>query len=103
MSKNVLFEIYTKEKVISNAREDLFYSNNFEEVISLFENLKSNIKIFFVAGDIGVLKQKTMTFCEKKNNLYFIATGMGNKTLDNYLKILISSDGEILSIKPFYF
>ena len=37
---------------------------------SLFDELESKIKIFFVAGDIGVLKQKTLIFCEKKDNLY---------------------------------
>ena len=61
------------------------------------------MKIFFIAGDVGVLKERTALFCEKKMNSYFIATGMGNKMLDNYLKILISSNGEILSIKPVFY
>ena len=39
----------------------------------------------------------------KKKNLYFIATGMGNKRLDNYLKVIISPYGEILTLKPIFY
>ena len=88
------------ERIISNVGDKFFYKSNFDDVISLFDKLERKTKIFFVAGDIGVIKQKTLIFCEKKDNLYFIATGMGNKRLDNYLEILISSEGKILSIQP---
>ena len=103
ITHHVIWQNYTKEKVLSNVKQEFFSKSNFEDVISIFKSLESKIKVYFVAGDIGVLKKKTMIFCEKKNNFYFIATGMGNKRLDNYLKVLISSDGEILSIKPIFF
>jgi len=104
ITHHAIWQNYTKEKIWSNAKKDLFINNNFKEVTSLlFENLKKEIKVFFIAGDFGVFKQRTVIFCEKNRNLYFIATGMGNKRLDNYLKVLISSDGEILSIKPIFF
>jgi len=103
ITHHVIWQNYIGKKVKSNVKKDFFSKSNFGDVISLFKNLENKIKIFFVAGDIGVLKARTIIFCERKNNLYFIATGMGNKRLDNYLKILISSTGEILSIKPFFF
>jgi len=103
ITHHVIWQNYIGKKVISNVNKDFFSKSNFGDVISLFKNLENKIKIFFVAGDIGVLKDNTIIFCERKNNLYFIATGMGNKRLDNYLKILISSKGEILLIKPIFF
>ena len=104
ITHHAIWQNYTREKIWSNAKKGLFLNNNFKEVTSLlFENLKKEIKVFFIAGDFGVFKERTVIFCEKNRNLYFIATGMGNKRLDNYLKVLISSDGEILSIKPIFF
>ena len=103
ITHHVIWQKYTKEKIISNVGDKFFSNRNFNDVISLFDELESKIKIFFVAGDIGVLKQKTLIFCEKKDNLYFIATGMGNKRLDNYLKILISSEGKIVSMQPIFY
>ena len=103
ITHHVIWQNYIGKKVTSNVNKDFFSKSNFGDVISLFKNLENKIKIFFVAGDIGVLKEKTIIFCERKNNLYFIATGMGNKRLDNYLKILVSPEGEILLIKPIFF
>jgi len=103
ITHHVIWQNYIGKKVISSVDKDFFSKSNFGDVISLFKNLENKIRIFFVAGDIGVIKEKTVIFCERKNNLYFIATGMGNKRLDNYLKILISSKGEILLIKPIFF
>ena len=103
ITHHVIWKDYTDDKVISNANKDFFSNSNFEEVISLFKKLKNKTKVFFVAGDIGVFKERTVTFCEKKKNLYFIATGMGNKRLDNYLKVIISPYGEILTLKPIFY
>tara|TARA_B100001123_G_C15341952_1_gene1035352 strand:+ start:4861 stop:5799 length:939 start_codon:yes stop_codon:yes gene_type:complete len=103
ITHHVIWQNYTDDKVLSNASEDFFSNSNFEEVISLFKKLKNKTKVFFVAGDLGVFKERTVTFCEKKNNLYFIATGMGNKRLDNYLKVIISPYGEILTLKPIFY
>jgi len=103
ITHHVIWQNYTKKKLMSNANKEFFSNNNFKELISLFDNLDSKIKIFFIAGDVGVLKERTALFCEKKMNSYFIATGMGSKVLDNYLKILINSNGEIVSIKPIFY
>jgi len=103
ITHHVIWQKYTKERIISNVDDKFFYKSNFDDVISLFDKLERKIKIFFVAGDIGVIKQNTLIFCEKKDNLYFVATGMGNKKLDNYLKISISSEGKILSIQPIFY
>ncbi len=103
ITHHVIWEDYTNDKIVSNVGKDFFPYSNFEEVISLFKKLNKKIKVFFVAGDIGAFKERTVTFCEKKNNLYFIATGMGNKRLDNYLKVIISPNGEILTLKPIFY
>ena len=103
ITHHVVWQNYTNKKVWSNASKDLFLNNNFNDVLSLFKDLKKEIKVFFIAGDLGVFHNRTVLFCEKNMNLYFIATGMGNKRLDNYLKVLISSDGEVLSINPIFF
>jgi len=103
ITHHVIWQNYTEEKVLSNVIQKFFSKSNFEDVISLFKDLGSEVKVYFIAGDVGVLKYRTLIFCEKKNNFHFIATGMGNKWLDNYLKILISADGEILSIKPIFY
>ena len=98
-----VWENYTNKKVLSNEWENLSLNNNFADVLSLFKNLKKEVKVFFVAGDFGVFHNRTVLFCEKNRNFYFIGTGMGNKKLDNYLEVLISSDGEILLINPIFF
>ena len=98
-----VWQNYTNKKVLSNEWRDLPLNNNFNDVLSLFKNLKKEVKVFFVAGDFGVFHHRTVLFCEKNKNFYFIATGMGNKKLDNYLKVLISADGEIVSINPIFF
>ena len=103
ITHHVIWQNYTDDKVLSNASTDFFSNSNFEEVISLFKKLKNKTKVFFIAGDVGVFKERTVIFCEKKNNFYFIATGMGNKRLDNYLKVAISSYGEILTFKPIFY
>jgi len=103
ITHHAVWQNYTNKKVSSNAREDLFLNNNFNYVLSLFQNLKKEIKVFFIAGDFGVFHHRTVLFCEKNKNFYFIATGMGNKKLDNYLKVLISLNGEIVSINPIFF
>lgn len=103
ISHHVIWENYVRNKITSNVSKSFFKDDNFEEVLSIFNEIDEKINIYFIAGDIGVSYKKTVLFCEKNKNLNFIATGMGNKKLDNYLDLLISSEGEILSIRPVFF
>ena len=103
ISHHVIWQNYVRNKITSNVPKSLFKDDNFEEVLSIFNEIDEKINIYFIAGDIGVSYKKTVLFCEKNKNLNFIATGMGNKKLDNYLDLLISSEGKILSIRPVFF
>ena len=76
---------------------------NFENVLDLFKDKKVNNGIFFIAGDVGRFENVTKIFCEKVNKIKFIATGMGSGKNDNFLKINISEDGELISIYPIIF
>ena len=78
MNHNNLFKTRFTEKkililksriIISNENKEFFSNSNFKELISLFDNLDSKMKIFFIAGDVGVLKEKTVLFCEKKTKM----------------------------------
>lgn len=103
ISHHVIWQNYVTNKIASNVPNNLFKDDNFKDVVSLFNDIDKKINIYFIAGDIGVSHKKTVLFCEKKGNFTFIATGMGNKKLDNYIKLFISSEGEILSIRPVFF
>ena len=103
ITHHLIWQNYTNGKIKSNINEDFFFKNNFHDVLDLFNKIENKTKIFFISGDVGVFAKRTVIFCEQKKNIYFIATGMGNKYLDNYLKILISSNGEILSLMPIFF
>ena len=103
ITHHLIWQNYTKEKIKSNVNEDFFLENNFEDVLDLFSKIDDAINIFFISGDIGVFAKRTVIFCEQSKNIHFIATGMGNKFLDNYLKILISKNGEILSLMPIFY
>ena len=103
ISHHVIWQNYVRNKITPNVPKSLSKDDNFKEVLSIFKEIDEKISIYFIAGDIGVSYKKTVLFCEKNKNLNFIATGMGNKKLDNYLDLLISSEGEILSIRPVFF
>ena len=58
-----VWENYTNKKVLSNEWVNLSLNNNFADVLSLFKNLKKDVKVFFVAGDFGVFHNRTVLFC----------------------------------------
>jgi len=101
ITHHVIWNSFIKKPLEPNLPE--LIGNNFNEVFSIFEKSGIQNNIYFIAGDIAVAPAHTKVFCEKKNNIYFIATGMGNGRLDNYLKLKISEDGEKVSIEPIFF
>ena len=78
-------------------------NNNFDQLLPIFEKLKSEHDIYFFAGDLGVAPIHTKLFCEKIDNIHYIGTGMGNGRLDNYVRIKISEDGKKIGIEPIFF
>lgn len=78
-------------------------TNNFNDLYSILKKVNKKINIHLFAGDINVAPTHTKLFCEKKKNIYFIATGMGNGRLDNFISLKVSDDGKKLNIKPIFF
>ena len=78
-------------------------TNNFEELLSIIKKINTKTNIYLFAGDIAVAPTHTKLFCEKENNIYYIATGMGNGRMDNYIRLEFSDDGNGLNIKPIFF
>jgi len=101
ITHHVIWRNFVKKPLEPNL--PILLENNFNQLFSAFKNSGIRSNIYFIAGDIGVAQAHTKLFCEKKNNIYFIATGMGNGRLDNYLKLMISEDGKTLSIEPVFF
>jgi len=78
-------------------------NNNFNKFYSVIKKFSNKANVYLISGDIAVAPGHSKLFCEKDNNFFFIATGMGNGRLDNYLKIKISKDGEEIKIEPIFF
>ena len=65
--------------------------------------MNTETQVYFISGDAGISKNMTQYFCEKKNNFYYLLIGMGNRNLDNYLKIDISTKDDLIKISPIFF
>ena len=78
-------------------------TNNFEDLLSIIKKINTKTNIYLFAGDIAVAPPHTKLFCEKESNIYYIATGMGNGRMDNYIRLEFSDDGNGLNIKPIFF
>lgn len=78
-------------------------TNNFNNLYSILKKINKKINIYLFAGDINVAPIHTKLFCKKEKNIYFIATGMGNGRLDNFISLEVSDDGKKLNIKPIFF
>lgn len=59
--------------------------NFHREIVPLFE--KTGLPVYFFAGDYGAYPDRDAVFYHQKNNLKFIASGMGGGTADNFLLI----------------
>jgi len=66
--------------------------NFFTEVYSLFEKLPQQVYMF--AGDTGVYERGIMY--SKKNNVTFVASGMGGRKQDNFILVNIQNDGGVI-------
>ena len=104
ITHHVIWYNYISKDIITNNKGlDVPNNINFENVLDLFEDKKVNGDIFFIAGDVGASENVTKIYCEKVDKIKFIATGMGSGKNDNFLKIKISEDGELVSIYPIIF
>ena len=103
ITHHVIWQNFVKKKITSGAEKNFFKGNNFESLKKIFEDFKNFNKLIFISGDVSVTNDTTKLFCEKNENFYYLMTGMGNKNLDNYIKIFISLDGKSASIYPVFF
>lgn len=103
ITHHVIWQDYIGQNVQSAVEKGFFKNNNFLEIKNILSDSKNFNKVIFIAGDVSVTNQTTKLFCEKNKNFYYIMTGMGNKNFDNFLKITISDEGELVNIKPVFF
>lgn len=61
-------------------------SNFWSEFITRFDNL--NNEIYFIAGDVGAFSNPNLIY-ENIENYHFVASGMGNRIMDNILIVSV--------------
>jgi hypothetical protein len=77
-----------------NSFENMSENLNFQsEVLPLFENVKN--QVLLIAGDVGAVPNSSAICYLKKENVSFIASGMGVGKKDNFLLIDVDKNGEI--------
>jgi hypothetical protein len=83
LTHHVIWKSYFNFKIIENSSKNKPKNDNFYKIDNLIKKLDT--KIYLIAGDVGAFNNGSEFFCSKKNNLHFIASGMGNYVKDNYL------------------
>lgn len=103
VTHHVIWQNFVKNKINSAVPPNFFQNKNFKELEYLIDEISYKNKIFYIAGDASVTSKATKLFCEKSQNTHYILTGMGSKTHDNFLKILINENGKNIVIDPVFF
>ncbi|MEO1260383.1 MAG: metallophosphoesterase [Bacteroidota bacterium] len=67
--------------------------NFHQEILPFLKTIPKPVYLF--AGDVGVFPDKPSLFHHKTNNVYLLASGMGNNKTDNYLIADVFENGEI--------
>lgn len=103
VTHHVIWQNFVNKKINSAVPSNFFQDGNFKELKSLIDEISYENKIFYIAGDASVTSKATKLFCEKSQNSHYILTGMGSKTHDNFIKILINENGKKIVIDPIFF
>ncbi len=103
LTHHAIWSHHVERKVISGAGKKFFEKNNFLELKKITEGMNKETQVYFISGDAGISNNMTQYFCENKNNFYYLLIGMGNRNLDNYLKIDISTKDDLIKISPIFF
>lgn len=78
----IFFEKYNK-KIRPNSYHGYEKSNFWNEIYPFLKNFKKNF--YLISGDFGAYPNNKEFFCDKKENILFIGTGMGGGVNDNIL------------------
>ncbi len=68
-------------------------TNYWSEIEPLLAGTKK--PVFLFAGDLGANNQATPFLYYKKNNIVYIASGMGNMKNDNFIFVNVNRDGKV--------
>ena len=88
--KNNEFANIVPNQVISSIPDSLNYWSDVEPLLSKLPN-----KVFLFAGDLGAEKKTTPYLYFQKNNISYIASGMGSEENDNFILTNVLSDGRV--------
>ena len=73
--------------------------NFWDDIYPVINKYKNNY--YIVSGDVGAYSNASSLFCKKFENSFFLATGMGGGTYDNYLVFKKVKNQMIIELEKF--
>ena len=76
-----------------------FESNFWEDIYPILRSFP-NRQFYLFAGDVGAGETSISAFYHKKQNVTFLASGMGNSKADNFMRVTVRKESSDIDLIP---